>query len=103
VKIRDPYVQAYWVAEQGGDRSNVPLCLEGVVAATAGDEPAAAARLLGAAHAVGRASGVLRLHLRPQRIDVVDAVTAPSSLKVAAVDSRSHKADDRGRLMPPPK
>src|SRR5439155_24134789 len=34
------YEQAYWVAEQGGDRSNVPLCLEGVAAMTAADEPA---------------------------------------------------------------
>ena len=48
---RDLYEQAYWVAEQGGDRSNVPLCLEGVAAMTAADEPTAAARLLGAARA----------------------------------------------------
>jgi predicted ATPase/DNA-binding SARP family transcriptional activator len=47
----DLYEQAYWVAEQGGDRSNIPLCLEGVAATTAAEEPTTAARLLGAARA----------------------------------------------------
>jgi hypothetical protein len=51
VAARELYEQSYWVSQQNGDLSNVPLCLEGVAATVAAEDPVTAARLLGAAHA----------------------------------------------------
>jgi predicted ATPase/DNA-binding SARP family transcriptional activator len=45
------YERALAIAERAGDPSNVPLALEGIAAASAAEDPARAAKLLGAARA----------------------------------------------------